>query len=59
MLLRLRKGPLSQKGRFWFAWRPVWTEDGYLAWLEVVRIDSGFACGEGVWKKYHLANPIS
>jgi hypothetical protein len=58
MLIKLRSSIAPRKGRYWFAWRPVWTQDGYLAWLEVVRIDTGYACGEGAWTRYYLANPI-
>jgi hypothetical protein len=52
VILRLRNKPVA----YWFAWRPVRTACGNWAWLEVVAVERGFACGEGDWKRYRLVN---
>jgi len=52
MRITMRSKPV----RYWFAWRPVWLKEGGIAWLEVVYVDRGFACGKGDWKSYTLAN---
>lgn len=45
-----------RKPRYWFAWRPVYTECGRVAWFEVVEVHRGFGVSVGHWKKYTLAN---
>jgi len=45
-----------KQARYWFAWRPVRTECGSWAWLEVVEVQRGFAVGEGKWQRYVLVN---
>jgi hypothetical protein len=52
MIFRIKRKPV----RYWFAWRPVRTECGGWAWLEVVEVRRGYACGEGSWKRYALVN---
>jgi hypothetical protein len=52
MIVRVKRKPV----RYWFAWRPVRTTCGALAWFEVVEVERGYACGEGAWKRYKLVN---
>ena len=52
MIFRIKRKPV----RYWFAWRPVRTECGGWAWLEVVEVQRGYAVGEGKWQRYVLVN---
>jgi len=38
----------------WFAWRPVWTEDGYLVWLETIMKDR-YVTEIGVLNRYYYS----
>ena len=45
-------------GEDWFAWYPVWENDGRLVWLEVVHLDYGvYKDNKGVYRA-RAGNPI-